>query len=127
MPSGDPAPQPRVPAPRFGEIWLSAFGPGRIGEPSKTRPALVLSADGQFGDSVYDLVVVAPLSVTLAPTGARPRIAATAANGLEVDSVIVPRALRAMPRDRLLMRLGEAEPAAIQAAREIVAALLAFD
>ncbi|MDR1188274.1 MAG: type II toxin-antitoxin system PemK/MazF family toxin [Bifidobacteriaceae bacterium] len=114
----------RPPAPRLGEIWLTAFGAARAGEPGKTRPALVLSANGQVSDSVYDLVMVAPLSATLEPTAARPRINATAANGLDTDSVVVARALRAVSTSRLVGRLGVAETAPLHATRQVVAALL---
>ncbi|MDR2566269.1 MAG: type II toxin-antitoxin system PemK/MazF family toxin, partial [Bifidobacteriaceae bacterium] len=117
MPSSDPAAQPGPAEPRLGEIWLTAFGAGRAGEPTKTRPALILSAHGQHSGSPYDLVVVAPISATMAPTLSRPAIAATAANDLEADSVVVARALRSVSTGKLFKKLGAAEPTAVAAVR----------
>ena len=112
--------------PRRGEIWLTAFGAGHVGEPAKTRPAVVLSADGQFSGSVHDLAVVVPLSTSLAPTGVRPSIPASAETGLVQDSVAVVRSLRAVSLDRLVRRLGRMDADSLDHIGMIIQALLAL-
>ena len=110
--------------PLRGEIWLTAFGAGRVGEPAKTRPAVVLSADGQLSGSVYDLVVVVPLSASLAPTVVRPTVWAGAETGLGQDSVIVVRSLRAVSLNRLIRRVGCIDADSLEVVGRIVQTLL---
>ncbi|MCL2316986.1 MAG: type II toxin-antitoxin system PemK/MazF family toxin [Actinomycetia bacterium] len=110
--------------PRPGDVWLTACGGARVGEPGKTRPAVVLSAQDPLHDSVYDLVIVAPISAGMPPAAVRPPVAATPDTGLAVDSVIVVRAIRGMSRTRLVRRLGAVDAATLTNVQEILAALL---
>ena len=110
--------------PRRGEIWLTAFGAARPGEPGKTRPAVVVSADGQLSGSVHDLVVVAPLSSSLVQTGSRPTLRARPDTGLTADSVVVVRAIRGMSRTRLIRRLGVVDALTLASVQDILSALL---
>jgi len=113
-----------LPRPRQGDIWLTAFGAARLGEPGKTRPALIVSANGLVGSSAFDLVIVAPISASLTPTQSRPAISATPSTGLEADSVVVVRAVRSISPTRLLKRLGMADAATMAGVQEILVALL---
>jgi len=113
-----------LPRPRQGEIWLTAFGAARIGEPGKTRPALIVSANGLIGGSVFDLVIVVPVSASLSPTPSRLAISATPDTGLTADSVVVVRAVRSLSRARLLRRLGMADAPTMASVQEILVALL---
>jgi len=113
-----------LPRPRQGDIWLTAFGTARLGEPGKTRPALIISADGLIGSSAFDLVMVAPISASLTPTQSRPAISATLETGLTTDSVVVVRAVRNLSRTRLLQRLGAADASLMAGVQEILVALL---
>lgn len=93
--------------PRRGEVWLTAFGKARDGEPGKHRPAVVVSADALLSGAARELVVVVPLSSTLAGGSAvRPAITAHDRSGLDSDSVANCAALRGVSKDRLLQRLG---------------------
>ena len=112
------------PQPLQGEIWLTAFGAARIGEPGKSRPAIAISADGQFSGSIHDLVIMVPLSTDLLPTPTRPTIHPTPQNGLLADSVIVVRALRGMATSRLVRRLGIVDRPVLNQIQEILADLL---
>ena len=113
-----------VPRPKQGEIWLTVFGAARVGELGKTRPAVVLSSSGQMTGSVYDLVVMVPISSSIGPSAVRPRVAATSATGLMVDSVAVVRAIRGMSPARLVVHLGQVQPNTLLEIQEVLRAVL---
>ena len=113
-----------LPQPRRGDIWLTAFGAARVGEPGKTRLVVVLSVQDPPHDSAYDLVTVAPISASMPVSAVRPPVAATPETGLVCDSVIVVRALRGMSRTRLVRRLGAVDAVTLASVQEILAALL---
>jgi len=113
-----------VPRPKQGEIWLTVFGAARVGEPGKTRPAIVLSSSEQMTGSVYDLVIMVPISSTIAPSAVRPQVAATPGTGLMVDSVAVVRAIRGMSPVRLVSRLGTVPPGTLLQIQEVLRAVL---
>jgi len=112
---------------RRGELWLVAFGGGRPGEPTKNRPAVILADQAVASRSVFDLVVVVPLSATVAHSISRPLVAATADTGLDRDSVIVPRAIRGVTAARLQERLGAVDAATMDNLGRILAALLGLE
>jgi mRNA interferase MazF len=91
--------------PKRGEIWLTAFGAARPGEPGKTRPAVVLSADELLIGSPDELIVVVPLSSSVTPSSLRPPI--DPATGIDNPSAAICRAIRGVARSRLLRRIGE--------------------
>ena len=113
-------------APRQGEIWLVSFGAAHPGEPGKTRPAVVISANGQFTGSVHDLAIVVPLSSSLSPTLTRPLVHASPRNGLDADSVVVARAIRGVSLHRLVRHLGVLDNATVTQVRTILDALLSL-
>jgi mRNA interferase MazF len=90
--------------PQRGEIWLTAFGASKSGEPGKTRPAVVLSPAGLTADSPRGLVVVVPLSSSVDPSALRPVV--SDGGGIDTNSRAVPMAIRGMARARLLKRIG---------------------
>jgi len=92
--------------PRRGEIWLASFGAARRGEPGKNRPALVVSVDELLVGAEHELIVVVPLSSSLASSRLRPPV--VPGSGIDNDSAAVCRAVRGIARSRLLRRLGEA-------------------
>jgi len=95
-------------APRRGEVWLVELGAGRAGEPSKTRPAIVVSVDELSTGAPGELIVVVPLSSSLAPSALR--IEVEPAAGIERASRAVCRAVRAVVRSRLVRRIGSVAP-----------------
>jgi mRNA interferase MazF len=92
--------------PRRGEIWLASLGAARPGEPGKNRPVMVLSSEELLIGDAGELIVVVPLSSSVAPSRLRPSM--DPSSGIDNDSAAVCRAVRGIARSRLLRRLGEA-------------------
>lgn len=112
-------------APRRGEIWLTAFGAARHGEPGKTRPAVVLTPSELTVGSDHEQIVVVPLSASVSPSPLRPVI--STASGVDLESRAVPRAIRGVARSRLIERIGrvsEGELGSIGSAIAIVLGLV---
>lgn len=93
--------------PRRGEIWLTAFGAGRRGEPGKTRPAVVLSADRLLLGREDELIVVVPFSSSVTPSRLRPQVGPE--TGIDNQSAAICRAVRGVARSRLLRHVGEVD------------------
>lgn len=91
--------------PKRGEIWLTAFGAARRGEPGKTRPAVVLSANELLIGSADELIIVVPFSSSVTPSILRPPIGPE--TGIDNPSAAICRAIRGVARSRLLRRIGE--------------------
>jgi mRNA interferase MazF len=85
-----------------------ALGAARSGEPGKHRPAVVVSVDEILAGINDELIVLVPVSSSLARTPLRPTISTT--EGVDTDSVAVCRSIRAVSRTRLLERLGTLAP-----------------
>jgi mRNA interferase MazF len=96
-------------APHRGDVWLVALGAGRAGEPGKTRPAVVVSVDDLSTGAPEELVVVVPMSSSLAPSALRIEVEPDA--GVERASRAVCRAVRAVVRARFVRRIGNVTPA----------------
>ncbi|MGH2928910.1 MAG: type II toxin-antitoxin system PemK/MazF family toxin [Solirubrobacteraceae bacterium] len=94
------------PTPKRGEVWIVRFGAGGVGEPTKNRPAVVLSDEALVTGSPTDLFVVIPFSASLTASTLRPTITASHDAAIEHDSIAVVAAIRGVPRDRLLNRVG---------------------
>lgn len=91
-------------SPRRGEIWLGSLGAARKGEPGKTRPVVVLSADELLAGADHELIVVVPLSSSLPPSALRPQI--DPETGIDNPSAAICRGVRGVARSRLLRHLG---------------------
>lgn len=91
-----------------GDLWLVALGAARAGEPGKHRPAVIVSVDDVLTGVEDELVIVVPVSSSLARTPLRPRV--LPGEGVDTDSVAVCRGVRAVARTRLLERLGTVAP-----------------
>jgi mRNA interferase MazF len=89
-------------------LWLVALGAARSGEPGKHRPAVVVSVDDILSGIDDELIVVVPVSSSLAHNPLRPRVSPH--EGVDADSVAVCRGIRAVARSRLLERLGTLTP-----------------
>lgn len=111
--------------PRRGDVWLVALGAGRAGEPGKTRPAIVVSVDELSTGAPGELIVVVPLSSSLAPSALRIEIEPAA--GIERASRAVCRALRAVVRARLVRRIGSVTPANMEQAETALTLILGLE
>jgi mRNA interferase MazF len=93
--------------PSRGEIWLTAFGAARPGEPGKTRPAVVLSANELLVGAADELIVVVPFSSSVTPSVLRPQVGPE--SGIDNPSAAICRGIRGVARSRLLRRVGEVD------------------
>lgn len=112
-------------APRRGDVWLVALGAGRAGEPGKTRPAVVVSVDELSTGAPRELIVVVPLSSSLAPSALRIEIEAAA--GSERASRAVCRGIRAVVRSRLVRRIGSVPPANLEQVETALTLILGLE
>jgi mRNA interferase MazF len=111
--------------PRRGEIWLVSLGAARKGEPGKNRPAIVVSVDELLGAAEDELIVVVPLSSSLAPSKLRPQVSPS--EGLSASSAAICRGVRAVARRRLLRRVGRAKPKTLAEVETSLAIVLGLD
>jgi mRNA interferase MazF len=111
--------------PRRGEVWLVSLGAARRGEPGKNRPAAIVSVDGLLSGAEHELVVVVPVSSSRPSSALRPRV--SPAEGVEAESVAIPRAIRAVARRRLLHRLGTLSPETLAAVEDSLTTVLGLD
>ena len=110
---------------RRGEVWLVALGVGRAGEPGKTRPAIVVSADELATGSPEELIVVVPLSSSLAPSELRVEVAEIA--GVDDPSRAICRGVRAVVSARFVRRIGTVDPATMRLIDTGLAMILGLD
>lgn len=93
--------------PRRGEVWLVSFGASRAGEPGKTRPAIVVSSDHLTTGTPDELIIVAPVSSSRAPSALRVEVGSDA--GLDRPGRVICRAVRAVVSSRLVRRIGRVD------------------
>ncbi|MGN6217569.1 MAG: type II toxin-antitoxin system PemK/MazF family toxin [Solirubrobacterales bacterium] len=109
--------------PRRGEVWLTAFGAGRRGEPGKNRPAVVLSVDELLIGKAGELIVVVPFSSSVTPSVLRPAI--DPSTGIDRPSAAICRGIRGVARSRLLRHLGEVDTGKMAEIERAVSLVLA--
>ncbi len=114
----------RLTSPRRGDVWLVALGAGRAGEPGKTRPAIVVSVDELSTGAPGELIVVVPLSSSLAPSALRVEIEAA---GIERASRAVCKAVRAVVPSRLVRRVGRVTPANMEQVEAALTLILGLE
>jgi mRNA interferase MazF len=90
--------------PGRGEIWLTALGAAKHGEPGKSRPAVVLTPAALTIGSDREQIVVVPLSSSVAASPLRPVVSIR--GGVDAQSRAIPRAVRGVARSRLVERIG---------------------
>jgi mRNA interferase MazF len=119
-------------APRRREVWLVALGAGRAGGPGKTRPAIVVSSDELWAPepaarsgAQAGLIVVVPLSSSLAPSALRVDVAPIA--GIDRPSRAVCRAVRALVSTRFVRRLGSIDQVTMEQIETALALILELD
>lgn len=108
--------------PRRREVWLVALGAGRAGEPGKTRPAVVVSEDELSTGAPGELIVVVPLSSSLAPSALRVDLAPMA--GIDRPSRAACRAVRAVASSRFVRRIGSVDQATMEQIEAALALIL---
>jgi mRNA interferase MazF len=112
-------------APRRGEVWLVALGAGRASELGKTRPAIVVSSDELSAGAPGALIVVVPLSSSLAPSALRVDVAPMV--GIDRPSRSVCRAVRAVVSARFVRRIGSVDSATMERMEQALALILGLE
>ena len=112
-------------APRRREVWLVALGAGRVGEPGKTRPAVVVSDNELSTGAPGDLIVVVPLSSSLAPSALRIDVAPIA--GIDRPSRAVCRAVRGVVSSRFERQIGSVDEATMGQVEAALALILGLN
>jgi mRNA interferase MazF len=87
--------------PSRGEIWLADLNPPRGTEPGKTRPVLVIQAQGLL-DAGHPSTIVIPLTTNLVDDAEPLRIRVPASGRLRKDSDLLIDQLRAIDNRRLV-------------------------
>lgn len=111
--------------PRRREVWLVALGAGRAGEPGKTRPAVVVSDDELSTGAPGELIVVIPLSSSLAPSSLRVDMPPIA--GIDRPSRAVCRAVRAVVSSRFVRRIGKVDQTTMEQIETALGLILVLD
>lgn len=112
--------------PRVAETsGLVSLGAGRTGEPAKSRPAVVVSDDELSTGVPEELIVVVPLSSSLAPSALR--IDVTPIAGIDRPSRAVCRAVTAVASSRFVRRVGSVDQASIEQIEAALALILGLD
>lgn len=112
-------------APRRGEVWLVALSAGRAGEPGKTRPAVVVSVDELGTGAAGEVIIVVPLSSSLAPSALRVDLAPIA--GIDRPSRAICRALRAVVSSRFVRRIASVDQATMERIEAALGLILGLD
>lgn len=107
------------------DVWLVALGARRAREPGKTRPAIVVSVDELNAGAPGELIIVVPLSSSLAPSALRIEIEPT--TGIEHPSRAICRAVRAVVPPRLVRRIGSVDAATMEQIEVALALILGLD
>lgn len=113
------------PEPLRGEVWLVSLGAARRGEPSKNRPAIVVSVDQLLAGLEDELLVVVPVSSSRAPSPLRPQVSPD--EGVDAESAAICRGVRAVARSRLLRRLGRLRSGTLREIERCLAMILGID
>lgn len=106
--------------PRRGEIWRVQFNPTRGDEIQKTRPAVVISADGLIGLRVRLVVPLTSWKPSFSNIPWLVQITPSVQNGLTKVSAANPLQTRSVSLERFSEQLGVLEETTLE---EIVLAL----
>jgi mRNA interferase MazF len=106
--------------PRRGEIWRVQFNPTRGDEIQKTRPAIVISADGLAGLRLRLVVPITGWKSAFANIPWLVQITPTPQNGLTKVSAANPLQTRSVSLERFTDKMGVLEETILE---EIVLAL----
>lgn len=106
--------------PQRGEIWRIQFNPTRGDEIQKTRPAVVISADGLRGLRIRLVVPITSWKTAFTNIPWLVQISPTLQNGLTKVSAASPLQTRSVSLERFTDKLGVLEETTLE---EIVLAL----
>ena len=96
-----------------GDIWLAALDPTIGSEIQKIRPCMIVSPDDL--NAKLRTAIVAPMT-----TGSRPAPFRIPIRFQDKDGLILPDQMRTIDKRRLVKRLGQADPATLGAALQVL-------
>jgi mRNA interferase MazF len=101
--------------PRRGEIYLTALDPALGHEIKKTRPALIIQNDisNQYSQTTILAAITSKVNTPSYPNEAV--IQPSSISGLQVVSTVRLDQVRTIDRQRLVKRLGKADPVTMRA------------
>lgn len=110
----------KVISPRRGEIYLVSFDPTIGREIRKTRPALIIQND--IGNRYSDLTIVAAITSKISSVlyPVEVIVQPARANGLQALSAIRLDQIRSVDKERLIKRLGAADPSTMKRVDEAI-------
>ena len=110
---------------RRGEVWLAQLDPVRGAEMGKTRPVVVISADGM---GALPVKLVAPCTTTILTAAAwRVPLAKSDANGLDRDTTVDLMQIRSVSVRRLVHKLGDVDSETMEEVAAMVAAIVEYE
>jgi mRNA interferase MazF len=89
-----------------GELWIGA----ESGYASKPRPALIIQSDRYSEDESVVTCLVTSHGTDASGSDYRVAISTSDANGLKVDSFVMLDKIVAIPRQKLVKRIGAVDP-----------------
>ena len=101
--------------PQRGEIYLTALDPALGHEIRKTRPTLIIQNDvsNQYSQTTIVAAIASKVNTPCYPNEAI--VQPSAVSGLQVLSTVRLDQVRTIDRQRLVKRLGKADPATMRA------------
>jgi len=102
-----------------GELWIGA----ETGYASKPRPALIVQSDRYSDDESVATCLMTSHATDASGAAYRVALPKSGANGLKVDSFVMLDKIVAIPRQKLVKRIGVVDP---QKMDEIYARLIDF-
>jgi len=110
---------------RRGEIWVAELDPTRGAEIRKTRPVVIISADGM---GVLPVKLAAPCTTSdLPPAMWRVPLLKSAMNGLDADTTIDLMQVRSISVERLIHRIGSVAADTMAEVAAMVAAIVEYE
>lgn len=110
---------------RRGDVWLATLDPVQGAEMGKSRPVVVVSADGM---GVLPVKWVAPCTTTkLAAAAWRVPLNATPENGLDRDTTIDLMQLRSISVERLVHKVGDVDSLTMEEIAAMIAAIVEYE
>lgn len=109
---------------KSGEVWLIDLRPTKGDEITKTRPAIILSADAV---GVLALKVIIPLTDWKERYGIAPwmvKMSPTPQNGLSKDSAVDTFQIRSISKQRFIRKLGSVTRQDMAAIKKALATVL---
>ncbi len=97
-----------------GEIWNADLNPTKGSERSGFRPVVILS--GNLLNQHLNIVIVAPLTSQVKKYKGNPILSPSKSNGLKSESEVLVFHIRSVSKDRLIGKLGNAEPRQLEQA-----------